>query len=330
MEYEVKLADKINGPSVIKIQSGDIVQILRDIIISHWNPTNDNVDFFPAPQPVSLERRDIKKIIEYDYTVCVKSDGMRFVMIFYNGECYMVDRAFSIYKTEIKITNKLLAVFDGELILNKKTIWTYIIHDCINIYENNITQSTFTERYKEINIFLIANIDKINNIEITTKKFYDFKNLTELNDEIKNNKIDHEIDGLIFIPTNKRVGKFTQYDLFKWKPRHSHTFDFKIEVGNSGIVAYVSKNKIHIPYANAERGSKEEIYFLKHLNLNCKDFHNNCIVECDYDEKNDIYKPLLVRNDKIHPNSLYTVKKTLENIKENITLDELIELSKSA
>ena len=56
-------------------------------------------------------------------------------------------------------------------------------------------------------------------------------------------------------------------------------------------------------------------------------FKNDCIVECEYYEKyeNDthVYIPIKIRHDKIYPNSYTTVQKTILNVKENITIDEL-------
>ena len=70
-----------------------------------------------------------------------------------------------------------------------------------------------------------------------------------LNKLINEDKLDHKTDGLIFTPKNKKVGSHTQYDLFKWKPRNLHTFDFKIIKNSEGITAFVNKNGLHIPYA---------------------------------------------------------------------------------
>jgi hypothetical protein len=168
---------------------------------------------------------------------------------------------------------------------------------------------------------------KVRNLELQVNNFSHSNNLVFLNRLIQEDKLDHKTDGIICTPKNKKVGSHTQYDLFKWKPRNLHTFDFKIVKGSDGITAYVNKNGIHVPYASAPHGSQEELIFLEGLSKNCPEFTNNTIVECDYDDINDIYTPIKLRLDKTHPNSFFTVKKTLCNIKENISMDELIELS---
>jgi hypothetical protein len=65
---------------------------------------------------------------------------------------------------------------------------------------------------------------------------------------------------------------------------------------------------------------------MESLVRNCPEFVSGMIVECEYDEVADTFKPIKLRLDKSHPNSLMTINKTMCNIKENITMDELIKL----
>lgn len=334
---EVRLANRETGPVSIRIIDEELLGTLKKIILCHWQITDER-DFFPAPQPVSLERRDLSKLMEHEYIVCAKSDGMRFLLMCNGGHCYMVDRAFKFYKVNLQFKNTLYkttscndalgGIFDGELVMNKQGKWQYVIHDCINIHGKDVSNNIFPVRYSEI-IKLTCDywIAEGSDFRITSKQFFPLKQLCLLDELIKEDKLDHRTDGIICIPKNRKVGSHTQYDLFKWKPRHLHTFDFKIIKGIEGITAFVNKNGIHVPYAFAPHGSKEEEIFLEGLAKNCPEFTNNTIVECDYDDKNDSYTPIKLRLDKIHPNSFFTVKKTMCNIKEDISMEEIIEMS---
>jgi mRNA guanylyltransferase len=335
---KVRLANRDSGPISFRINDEELLETLKKIILDHWQITDER-DFFPAPQPVSLERRDLSKLIEYEYLVCAKSDGMRFLLICYGGSSYMVDRAFKIYKINLNFKNNELynsngpynetlgGIFDGELVANKQGKWQYVIHDCINIYGKDISKNIFPARYSEI-VKLTCDywISEGSEFRITSKQFFPFRQLGLLNRLIQEDKLDHKTDGIICTPKNKKVGSHTQYDLFKWKPRHLHTFDFKIIKNQEGITAYVNKNGVHVPYASAPIGSQEEKLFIEGLNKNCSEFVNGNIVECDYNDVSDIYTPIKLRLDKSHPNSFFTVKKTLCNIKENISMEELIEM----
>ena len=62
------------------------------------------------------------------------------------------------------------------------------------------------------------------------------------------------------------------------------------------------------------------------MNLDSSDKVNDTnIVECYLEDDN--YIPLKLRNDKTRPNSLRTLEKTIVNIEENITKEELVVLA---
>lgn len=317
-----------NGPVAHEISDVSLCQEIKNFIFLQWSVEENDTNYIPAPQPISLERKDLKKLINYKYFVCIKSDGMRFLLLVYNNNTYIIDRSFKIYQINIKF-NKSLDKFllDGELVNTYDNKWSYIMHDCINSKGINISDCDLITRTNEINTFLENVVES--EILFLKKQFFSFKKMDVLVKLLNENKFNHKTDGFIFTPKNEKIGKFTQYDLFKWKPMSSHTFDFKIILNRNGVTAYVIKNKLdEIPYACANGGSMEEQIFMEYLNKNCQDFKNGNIVECEFDFSTGLYKPIKIRSDKIHPNSFFTVNKTLVNIKENITIKELIELGK--
>ncbi len=338
MDNEIKLANREFGPKSTRIVDEELLKTLKKIILHHWQLTNDERDFFPAPQPVSLDRSNLMELTRTPYLICAKSDGMRFLLLCYKESSYMVDRSFKFYKVKLMFRNDKLytpgndlgGIFDGELILNNKNKWQYVIHDCININGKDISRSSLPDRRVEIE--KMTNdywIPEGSEFRITSKQFFPLKKLYLLNELIKEKKLDHKTDGIIFTPRNKKVGSHTQHDLFKWKPRELHTFDFKITKGFDGITAFINKNGTHTEYARAPPNSEDEKIFLEKLATNCPEFINGSIVECEYDEKKDMYIPIKLRLDKTHPNSFFTINKTLTNIKENITVEELIGLELS-
>ncbi len=255
---EIRLANKETGPISTRINDTDI---LKNIILNFWHKKEY---FFPAPQPVSLERRDLTNLINNEYYVCPKSDGMRFLMLCYDDKTYMIDRAFKFYQVNQKFNNKLLyiggtennvgGIFDGELVKNKKDEWQYVIHDCISIMGQEILYDNFPKRYEKIEQFVKS--WKEGDFVIKKKDFFDLSNIKLLNNQINENLLDHNTDGLIFTPKNKKIGSGTQYDLYKWKPRKLHTFDFKIIIDENNknipgkIAAYVNNAGKHELYAS--------------------------------------------------------------------------------
>lgn len=357
-EYvDVRLADKTNGPLAKRVQSN--TDALKKIVLNFW-PMSKDKQYFPGPQPVSLERRDLPRLLSSSYVACVKSDGMRFFLLVHNGISYMIDRAFKFYVVQQSFRPEYLkpdhttVLFDGELVKNIHSQWQYIVHDCICVNGYDISSKTFTERYHEAelvidNMYLINDNVVTLSFPIVTKQFFPLKRLDLISKLIQEHKVDHHIDGIIFTPVDKRIGTGTQYDLFKWKPRHLHTFDFKIVTYQDSlpykgedmnefikqhgrppgrVAAYVNSGGIHDLYATIPPGDFAETIFFDKLREHCPTFTNNNIVECEYDATDDMFIPIKVRNDKTHPNSVFTVKKTKNNILENITIEELLDLSK--
>lgn len=334
----IRLANREHGPEATKVTNIDTILTLKNVVLSCWNIGNKK-DFFPAPQPVSLERCNMYKLLN-DYLVCVKSDGMRFLLMCYENVCYMVDRAFKFYAVKLNInfdalngmngSVSLQMLLDGELILNKSKKWQYVTHDCIVMSGVVVSENIFPVRLGEISRF-VKNIytEEGSVFNVTEKTFLPFRSLKLLQQVV--DTVEHNTDGIIFTPKNKKVGIHTQYDLFKWKPKNLHTFDFKITKemieDMINITAYVSDKGENIPYARCVEDSDEGRIFIEGLVKNCPEFANGSIVECEF--MDNLFYPIKVRSDKVHPNSLKTIKGTLTNITEDITLEELCELGNS-
>lgn len=334
MESSYRLANSEDGPRALQIRDEKISTKLQKYVLDFWPERKNN--YFPAPQPVSLERRDLFKLKKFTYMVCVKSDGMRFLMVCLDNKCYMVDRAFRFYKVEQDFEDNVYkgSVFDGELIKTKNALgeeeWTYIVHDCISFAGKNTTKLTFTERYECVDTLVEMcwnqNDGKKCSFNLQTKTFMEYSKIEDLIDTMNNESINHNTDGIIFTPVNLPVGMHTQHTLFKWKPRELNTFDFKIMVNSIDIIAQVSEKRELTDFASVDKSTENGKTFNDKLK-NIKEFKNGSIVECDYNEVTECYEPLFVRTGKTHPNGIYTVDKTHLNIRENITIEELIKLS---
>lgn len=329
-----RLAKSQNGPESLMVKNDKLIQKLKNIILNYW--TERKNDHFPAPQPVSLERRDLFKIKKFPYLVCVKSDGMRFLMLCTTvngvGKCYMVDRAFRFYEVKQTFKDPIYrnTLFDGELIECANGRWKYIIHDCISYKGINMKQENFPPRYKCV-VDCVTDcwsMSNESNFIVSLKEFKKFKDIGDLVGIMNGGELDHKTDGIIFTPINLPVGMNTQYTLFKWKPRELHTFDFKITIRDNQIFAQVNDERKMTDFASVSLDSDIGKKFHSQL-LSLENFKDGAIVECDYDEVLKEYKPLFVRIDKTHPNGLFTVNKTLLNIRENITIRELIRLSQN-
>lgn len=329
----VRLANTETGPEAIPVTNQNVVRVLKNIVLGYW-PKRKN-DFFPGPQPVSLERRDLFKLRKFPYLVCVKSNGMRFMMLCTTIDeqlkCYMLDRAFRFYEVnqcfdKAMYTNTL---FDGELVRSNSGVWTYIIHDCIAFRGDDVSQMDFNKRYSYVAtaVETFWEITDSNVFPIESKKFVPFQEIGTLVRMEAEGEILHPTDGYIFTPVMLPIGTNAQYTLFKWKSAKFHTFDFRITDEKERYVAHVNKKGEFVPFASVTKNTKQGIEFGRRLgDLQDPSFTDGAIVECEYDTKSQCFNPLFIRTDKTHPNGLYTVEKTLLNIQENITIEELSNL----
>lgn len=293
---------------------------IKSLILGFWN--NRSNDYFPAPLPVSIEIFNFKTLMKFTYLISVKSDGIRYLMLNYENKVYFIDRTFKIYLSNLKFKEGIKTMlFDGELVevfSEEKSKKKYIVHDCVCIDNRNVSQDFFDARYESM--LTGVNMYMENNENVIVKKFFSFNKIDELEEYIKT--LDHKTDGFILTPLNMPIGTGTQYSLFKWKPRESHTFDFRVVETNTAIETYVYKNNKDLLFASVDKSDPLSIPFIEKLRkLN---FKSPCIVECSYDSEKDTFEPIMLRLDKSNPNSFTTVEKTFLNIKENITREELL------
>lgn len=326
-------------PEIVRITDVPLIQSLKSNILGFWNERKH--DNFPAPLPVSLERKDIHKINQYQYLICEKTNGIRYLLMCYDENTYIINRAFNIFKVKQNFNSKIYyknacgLLLDGEMIQTGED-FQYVVHDCICAFNVDKTKENFNERYEEVSNIIENLYEPEGDFKIVCKKFYHKKDLAKLAKIIENDMKAAEcggtghgrIDGLIFTPVTLPIGTGTQYTLFKWKVKAQHTFDFRIRDKEDKFEAYVSQGSDEILFASVDKNTPEGLKFGKLLRQNCKNFKSGDIVELEYDELNDTFNPILLRTDKTASNNLYCIEKTLKNIRENITLEELVKAIK--
>lgn len=285
---------------------------------------------FPGPLPVSLERSQIQQLQNNPYWVCAKTDGVRYLFVcsllhdkYY---CYLINRNNDIYLLSFEMMKAAFdgTIMDGELTRNKVTgKYEYIVHDTIYVCGKSCMQEKHSERMSHAN-YIISHIKYKPSYHITIHKKH-FSELKDFNYYIENieSVSTHNTDGYIFTPELDPIKSGTHKTLFKWKPIDKITIDFHVEANKNKKGAHilkVSKNQRLLNLNNH--------FLLLHKNTDMytqlmnMDPYDSFIIECEFKGNNNWY-PILVRNDKNHPNSLFTFNKTLLNIQENIQLNEL-------
>jgi len=315
-----------DGPQGFLIQNKQFIIYLTKSINHFYSLKGDSI--FPAPQPVSIEKKDFVKLTTYYYTTALKLDGTRFLMYFIkdkhnNNHCILINRAYQFFciKMEAESTIYNGTLLDGELIkIDNK--WDFMVHDAVLNCGNKINKLTHTNRLNDTKMclqsFIINNPE--NTVNIRIKEFYPFDEFDNFIDNVYNKNIDRS-DGIIFMPDKLPVITGTQYSMLKWKPPTKHTFDFLINETSFGFEAMIfHMGKMNI-FANIYSNNEDGQAFITRTK-SLTNYKNECIVECTFNKEKQNFDPILIRTDKTHPNSKRTIERTLFNINENINIDD--------
>ena len=332
MDLESIILNVNNSPMGTPIKNKQFINYLTKCI--NFNYCVKGYDLtFPAPQPVSIEKKDFNKLKQYKYYTSLKLDGVRFLMYFIKdknnkNQCIIVNRALNFYNISIEAEDTLYngTLLDGEIIYdsnNKK--WDFVVHDALILCGNKINKLSHSTRLNDTKCCVesFVTFSESSTLNITVKEFYPFEEFADFIENVYN-KSDNN-DGIIFMPENLPVISGTQYSMLKWKPENKHTFDFLLKEADIGLEAYVfhlgNLNIFANIHAKTEQG-KEFIEKSKQLD----NYKNECIVECTFDKDKNNFSPILVRTDKTHPNSLRTIERTLFNISENIQIKDFMSI----
>ena len=300
-------------------------QLKNDLLVKirkWWNQFECNI--FPGPQPISIERSHFIQLKSKPYWVCAKTDGVRYIFVctYLNNipYCCLINRKKDTYMLKCNINKEAFqgTVLDGELVLNNRGQYEYLVYDSTIVCGADCTQKPHSERIKAA----LSIVDYVNQkntqpkMHISIKTFYPLHKMEEYVQCIVP-KLDHSMDGYIFTPEHEPVKSGTHVTMFKWKEQMKNTVDFLISKSEHEHHKYIMK---------IARGKQLITLFDNHLRVVDPKMDKQLsieprIVECKYVHENT-WEALFIRTDKIHPNNMLTYKKTLLNISENIQLNE--------
>ena len=282
-----------------------------------WGTSNQN--FFPGPQPCSIERKNFGTLKKNEYVVCEKTDGIRHVCVCTMFEqkkmCVLVTRSQDMYLAPMNILKPMFdgTILDGELVKTSDGAgWLYMVYDCLMTNGIPCAQRHLKERLALAEVF-VDGIMKVKKDPFAFK-MKTFWPLSEFS-EFQKSTFPYATDGIVFTPVHEPVRSGTHETMFKWKPRDENTIDFLFRL--TGI--QTKKWSMYVQ-------EKGKMIFESELAVGqeLEGTVDGSIVECQYQhgEEPRWWKPLNIRRDKTHPNNRRTFYRTLVNIAENIQLDE--------
>ena len=254
-------------------------------------------EWFPGPQPISIERRHFKVLASQPYVVCEKTDGVRHMLVCFEASdgkklCMLVDRAFHVTYTTLTVPRD--TVLDGELLGN-----VFYVYDAVRIKGEDLRARPLTERLAKARAVAKV-ILKQPKLQVKVKDMIPLKDIATL-------KLSEKTDGIVFTPVNEPIRMGTHETLFKWKPRQLNTVDFLVKRGKDLYIQH-----------------RHELFKVAELHISQRPFKEDTILECEYGELG--WTPVKERTDKTYPNNRRTFDRTIINLRENIQLEEFYEL----
>ena len=286
-------------------------------------------EYFPGPQPISIEHKHFPVLKGAEYLVCEKTDGERYMMVAltYEGKrkCVFVNRAFNMFEVP---SNLKKSAYDGTILDGELYEDTLMVYDAVWVNGESVWNRNLNERLDAARSVMKSIIYmKSDQYRLKCKTFHQMRDFGKFMDEYLPT-VQQKIDGLVFTPVNEPIRIGTHETMFKWKPQEKNTVDFLMKREPSretpGFKPGAPAWRLYVQ-------EKGKLFFESEIPFNRMDdepwFEDGAIVECKYItwESPMWWRPIKRRTDKTYPNNRRTFYRTIVNIKENIQMKEFLD-----
>ena len=302
----------------------------------------------PCPQPVSLERRDLLKLCEAQYFVADKTDGVRYLLLLTKLDgrnvAFFVDRSMNFYQTIVAAKQTFFhdrgTLLDGELAWHKPLHdsvdrrLVYLVFDVVCCANESLINHPYVERLQKIRGIVDlagAEIRSADEASTAAKKgkiisggtphsmFFAPKQCLELSmiSTLLRQfpQMPYATDGLIITRNELPVQSGRAKCIFKWKMRH--TIDLLVDEG----VLYMGKGVNRLEFFNGIKG-----YSFQFPVVDIENIAGRVVAEFAISVENKTVALSLdrIRSDKGHPNSEFTIQRTVQDAEDAISVEEVV------
>lgn len=334
---------RLTGPIEFYEGIGEGVQLVRDEALKQriYGHCSSMLNYeyrgsrvaFPGAQPVSLDMANIQLLRVNRYRVSWKADGCRYMLYIQDEDnIFFLTRSLQLWRVQglrfpriddlnSHITDTLL---DGEMVTDNyegQKIPKYLIYDVISLNGSIVASQNFDKRCGKIKCVIVEARRRAKQANIIPRDGEPFKIADKgfymLHDSRKtwDLKVTHEKDGLIFQPVDEPYKGGTCHNIFKWKPPHLNSIDFKLIVREERRNGCLPESFAFLHVSNRPEPI-QRIPLVGEKQSYCQ-YHNK-IVEMVMDTKNS-WKVIRERTDKLTANSFETAMSTYKSIKQPIT-----------
>ena len=281
---------------------------------------------YPFGNPVSIEETHIPILEACEYLLADKSDGVRVCVILCQNDdasafyCGLLDRKGKVYGLSVKAD----AVFyqgtamDAELVKRKDGSYSILAFDtCVIAGNKEVEYMSLPNRLELCKVTTDSTVIVTNNITLETKPMFSLGNDSELAAFAAHiTALQYETDGYILTPMREGTCQPGIAPLV-FKIKDAHTIDF---VWSGHMLWY---------------GDLKDMYPITNLGVN---FNENELIEIpsgsvvemapEREKTGNVamFHLLQVRHDKDTANNFFTVSRTMQSIKDAITLDRVLKI----
>lgn len=296
----------------------DLVENAEDLKQASTHPR------FPGPNPVSLERAFLDALDPRDYWICEKTDGTRCALVFvvYLGHriAALVDRNLHVYLLPLRTVPEVWfqgTVLDGEVAHDKQAMrHRYLVFDAVMVSGVPRFHRPLSDRLGALGTAMRDyRTHPADAVSVVIKRFFRLEALASFQSSLPSIRGQYDVDGVVLTPESDQVVYGRHMRLFKLKPfggPAAHTVDFLLAADGVTLQVYAGGGRHAAVGALAERWGGDG-------------GGGGVVVECaPADAGATSWRVVKPRTDKSTANDTFTYEKTLLNIREALTLDDLM------
>jgi hypothetical protein len=302
--------EKFSMHRIVGVSAMEIVKQMMELGMD-----DHKIPRLPGPNPVSIERKDFEKLKTKKYVIAEKTDGVRFIMMFTRlfgfKVCTIIDRSMAAYLVPLKAIPRVLfqgTLLDGELTVDKHGRKCFILFDAVVVSGVTVSQLDLGSRLvamrRGLKDFKMHPADPV---ELRMKAWTELGDVNAAKSKIAEASNIYHTDGVVLVPKDDPVIYGRNFDFFKMKPQGTHTVDFILMDNNGTIGIYDPRSKRDVAIGK----------------VSCT-YQAGVVVECEI--VNNMWRVVGVRTDKTQSNDILTYEKTMLNIRENVTVNELFNI----
>ena len=278
---------------------------------------------FPGPLPCSMYRTDIAdQLLTRPYAAAEKTDGERALLFCTTYEslrvCCLINRGGSVYLAPLKQLPTAFfqgTLLDGELVnVKNSSDHHFLVFDVFAVSGVRLVNAPFMRRMECFQKALAKYYAPLpgDPFVLMAKVFFPMPLLPSAAFSEHCLRVGgvYEVDGFVFQPLAEQLGTGRQRTLLKLKSKGNHTVDFCCGQDCASLSVWDFHQKCSVVVGRLDESAPEVA--------------RGCVLECELVSEG-VWRCVRARPEKKHANDRETFEATMVNIRENVTLMEIID-----